>query len=1536
MMEAEVSSHDDSIPSIIVHINQKLCVERHFLYAAFAIFVPIKLGKTIKKFGKILLIVTAVIVAIPLTAVLVVMLPPVQRNITNSITQAISSVLGTDVSVGHVSLMPICSLTLDDVLITDSNNDTLAYSKTINIDVDVFSLLSEKTTINLLVFDGLQANIYKTDSAHFNFSHIFEHINQDKTDVQSDSANAKISIEAIDIDNSSAHIRVDNNSYSIDSISLGIDAFEIDSNRFALNIKHLNIYESNNRVRLSLKSKFKLANDTIIVDSLRANSNSSIARISHFAIKPASDSTWQDGYLSAKIDTLLLRGREMALLPYNIGRAKRILFCGELNGQNSNISGKGIKVSAGNESMLNMEFEMKDFFDPKQLFVSVKCHRLNTTLNDIGLLSGADISKFEKANENVGKLSYNGLIQGYLNDIKLDGLLTSNIGKIRTNSTINIKPKDVITLNGKISTASIDLGKLTDNKLFGTAGCQISVNAGYSPDGNSFAHINGSVDQLVFNNYKYDKIDINGLMRNKHFDGFVGINDPSGRLYFVGEVDYSRPMPHYGFTVKLEDVRVDTLGLMPKTTNGLLNMTLQAQLDGKSIDDALGNIWLGDMSLKSDNKLATNKSTYISIERDQDGEKHLSIESEKINGNVTGDFTFTGLIDEAISQVARTSPTLFKYNKEPKHKVNDASLDIYLDGIKEYTQFILPEIEIAEAGHIYGYIDSKRGSSDLVVEMKQFKYLNFNAEGIAIEAQTAKDDKTRLTVDCQQLTVPLLDTLGNIRIQQTIDNDTLQCSVIWNNWKDKSGAIYSTTNFARGNSNNILTQINLHQSNISFSDSIWTIDPCKIDIDNDGFAIDTFNIHNNTHYIAATGRASRSNPNHILTLTSHNLVLSDFIKTDENSRATLHGYLNTAIRIGDIYNNPTIDSDIEVNELVVNGDSLGQLAVSSLWEPIKKQLSLATLMTNPQGHICVDGSGTYNHTSGFIDVGFDIDSLSVGFLNFYIGHAVQNIKGTTSGHAAFKGKTNELQFFANLALHNTTLSVDQTKVSYRITDNDSIFITPTNMTFENIKFYDKHKHQGIFSGNISHNMFSDLMLNLSFDCKNMLVLETTPTDNPIYYGTVFADGNMHVSGGTSDIDINITASPRENSIFSVLPLESSDLSENTFIKFVHKDAKIDSKPRVNIDYKELLSSVKASIDLNITPAATIQAIIDKETNNMMRGNGQGRVRLNINNQGQLTIFGDYTLNEGFYNYSFENIVNKRFVINQGSTAHWDGDPYNASINLSATYKVKASLYDLVSGSNTSDFQMSELRRRVPINCNLKLTDRLMNPTIKFDIEIPSSQNFSQYTFEQYVNTEEETNRQVFSLLIANRFYTPSDVQASDAQTSTSSSSSYLGTTASELISNQLSSWLSQNKYNVGVGVNYRPGDEVTNEEYEVALSTQVLNDKVILSGNFGYGRNTTEASESNFIGDFDVEVKLNKKGNLRAKAYTHSNNDVIYETSPTTQGIGLAYHEEFRTFGELIKKYWDKITGRQRRARKEQSKQQPAESTEMRDERNKQ
>jgi hypothetical protein len=144
------------------------------------------------------------------------------------------------------------------------------------------------------------------------------------------------------------------------------------------------------------------------------------------------------------------------------------------------------------------------------------------------------------------------------------------------------------------------------------------------------------------------------------------------------------------------------------------------------------------------------------------------------------------------------------------------------------------------------------------------------------------------------------------------------------------------------------------------------------------------------------------------------------------------------------------------------------------------------------------------------------------------------------------------------------------------------------------------------------------------------------------------------------------------------------------------------------------------------------------------------------------------------------------------------------------------------------------------------------------------------------------------------------------------------TTSYEMLSNQFSNWISQVNKDVDIGFSYRPGDKnmMTSEEVEVAMSTQILNDRVSINGNLDVVGNpntsakpvtTTNTNTKNLVGDVNVEVKLTENGKLMLKAFNRANDQLIVQQAPYTQGIGLLYREEFSTFGELIRKYYKKL-----------------------------
>ncbi|PIF05939.1 MAG: hypothetical protein CSA36_04175 [Draconibacterium sp.] len=353
----------------------------------------------------------------------------------------------------------------------------------------------------------------------------------------------------------------------------------------------------------------------------------------------------------------------------------------------------------------------------------------------------------------------------------------------------------------------------------------------------------------------------------------------------------------------------------------------------------------------------------------------------------------------------------------------------------------------------------------------------------------------------------------------------------------------------------------------------------------------------------------------------------------------------------------------------------------------------------------------------------------------------------------------------------------------------------------------------------------------------------------------------------------------------------SELEQYNFIEFINNADENDEQ-----DFFITSSDFNLGLTIEATPSARVQLIYNSQIGDVIKAQGEGILLFNMNKDGDITLSGNYTITRGDYLFTLQNIINKRFTIAPGGTISWSGDPYNAIIDISAIYKLKASLADLP----LSTYAGTESRYvRIPVESVIHLTNELTNPSIDFEVKFPEENTGVKNELMQFFNTDEEKNKQILSLIVLGKFYTPEYMRGQyEAQ-----NPSMIGTTASELFSNQLSNWLSKINSNLDVGFNYRPGNRITNDELELALSTQLLNDRVTLNGNIGNNVNPESSNNSQIVGDFDIRVKLIPSGKIEFKAFNHSNNNLIYETAPYTQGIGFTFKEKYNTLGDLFKKW---------------------------------
>ena len=107
-------------------------------------------------------------------------------------------------------------------------------------------------------------------------------------------------------------------------------------------------------------------------------------------------------------------------------------------------------------------------------------------------------------------------------------------------------------------------------------------------------------------------------------------------------------------------------------------------------------------------------------------------------------------------------------------------------------------------------------------------------------------------------------------------------------------------------------------------------------------------------------------------------------------------------------------------------------------------------------------------------------------------------------------------------------------------------------------------------------------------------------------------------------------------------------------------------------------------------------------------------------------------------------------------------------------------------------------------------------------------------------------------------------------------------------------------------------------EVEGILSGQLLNNRLLINGNFGYRDNPM--ANTNFVGDFEAEWLINRSGDIRLKAYNETTDRYYTKTNLTTQGVGIMYKKDFNKWSDLF--FWNKWKLRNKRKQEEKSKQQ--------------
>ena len=438
------------------------------------------------------------------------------------------------------------------------------------------------------------------------------------------------------------------------------------------------------------------------------------------------------------------------------------------------------------------------------------------------------------------------------------------------------------------------------------------------------------------------------------------------------------------------------------------------------------------------------------------------------------------------------------------------------------------------------------------------------------------------------------------------------------------------------------------------------------------------------------------------------------------------------------------------------------------------------------------------------------------------------------------------------------------------------------------------------NGYLHHNHLKNLTYQFDIQGNNLLMYNTNDPGDLLFYGKVYGTGDIQLRGGNNAMNVDARLITNPNTTFTYVTGLTAEATSNQFITFVDKTPKriqdsvktefyhyTDAQKKEEDEGPEM--DLYINMQIEATPDASMKVVMDPVAGDNITARGNGNFQVNFYNKGDFRLFGDYNIEQGMYKLSMQEIIRKDFVLQSGSTVTFTGDPYQANLDVKAVYTVNsASLSDL-----SPDATLSQ--STVKVNCVMNLTGSLASPDIKFDLELPMVSEEDRELVRSVTSTEEQMNTQIIYLLGIGKFYT------NDYGNNTNQSSNTTSSLAFSTLSGQLNNMLSQvmeNK-NWNIGANLSTGQQGwSSVEAEAILSGRLLNNRLLINGNFGYRENVM--ANTNFVGDFEAIWLLTKNGDFRLRGYNQTNDRYFTKTTLTTQGIGLIYKKDFNKWNELF------------------------------------
>jgi hypothetical protein len=1432
----------------------------------------------------------------------------------------LSSELNTKVYVDKINLEFFSKANLNGVLILDKHNDTI-FNGDILVDVEKMDYKHEFLSIGKITLKNTTAKLikYQGDTV-FNYHYLIDYFDSGSKDsVSKPGWNLKLGDVYLDnvafVYRNEKYVTSITNNINFDDVWLKntfgkISNFKLDADTIILQLSDFSTKEQSGFIVSRLNTKAHISDHQLLCEDIYLKTPRTFVK-GRIDFKYNSWDDYPNFIDKVKLDCYLedstsVSFTDIAAFTSELnGLNETLAISGEVKGYVNDIILTNVNLSYGKFSRFKGNLTLSGLPDIQTTFLHFNAKELSTNYYDVIQIPSYPFIENKTIElpaeiKRLGTVSYRGKFDGFISDFTTYGDFNTALGKVNSQLSIKLGEKDQdIAYKGKISTNNFNLGTLIGQNDFNALTLNTEINGKGINVKNLKAELVGEIKNINYNNYNYNGIRLNGKISEALFNGLFTCKDPNADFDFNGTIDFKNNIPEMDFISTINALNLHALHFTNQNDSGVLSSQIFLKVNGDNIDNLTGQINFDNTIYKT--KTRAFKLSTFNIQTEQNtADKKIRLSTEYLNAAVYGRYSINNLKPAFESFLYTYYPAFFKKPNSDKKYNDELTFQIKIKKFKTINELFLPDLMISTGSIFDGNFNAAENKFNLQVKSAKIDYKSlFMTDLVLILNENQKTVIAELSGKAFHLADSLNMENFNCAIK-SIDKES-NYAIDWDNLKTPSnkGRIGGQITL----DDKFMKLIN-EELTVTLNDSTWNLkSPSQIYIEKGGrISVEPMLIVNKNQNINVAGVLSKQ-AGDSLVIATNNLVLDQFNRLLQTINLELAGTMNGNVTLSNVDDNFAFNGDLNLTGLKINNNMVGQLQVSTKYFTREKIIRLNGFTSlgirdetgEASKNISFKGSYYPEKKEESIDIDFAAKPANLRLLNPFLEGILEIKDGFVNGAGKVHGTPSEIKIDGKFRLFRSEVKIDYTNVTYNITGD--IKVMPDQIRFSDMAIREKGTKlpQGVVNGNVFHTNFNKLQIDYDISYKNMLILNTTEKENKTFYGKIYGTGNVGVYGFIDKLYMTIENTTNKNSKF-YLPLDGpAEIGESDFIQFVKKDT-------ITVKKETKLNGFNLEMNLHATPDAQVQIIIDKSAGDVLNVQGQGDLLITLNTLGKFEMTGDYVFTDGDYLFTLENVINKKFDIDAGSSISWSGSPLGAEIDVVASYRQRASIAPLLNDS---------AKTRTPVDCKLLITGKLFSPNINFEIDFPNINSDDRSKIASVLSDEAELNRQVFSFLLFRTFTKPLIYNTNGGGVT---AGGMAASTGSELLSNRVSEFL--NTYfgtltglrDLELGLNYRPGTQTSSESVDLALSKQFLDNKVTIDGNFGVNNNSTNRNSNGLIGDVNIDYKLSADGKFRLKGFNKSNDNTQATLAGGyyTQGVGFFYRLEFETLASLYQSFIDK------------------------------